>query len=243
MQVHGYGAFLGLAVATGWWFAEHRLEQAGRSAVARVFPWIAVGALIGARGYHVLTDFSAYVGKPWVDWIAVWNGGLGIFGALIGGFCTAAVYGVLQKWTAKDREVLFTAVIPVVPFMQAIGRLGNWWNQELYGTPSTLPWAIWVSGEPGPVHPLFAYEMAGLIVLGVFLLHLSRRQSISALNGILAAYLAGYGTLRFCLEFLRPDSAAFSFFGVTLSVAQGISLGCVIMAAVLRVRRAETSSG
>lgn len=242
MQVHGYGVFLGLAVAVGWLFAERRLEQTGNSTLAGVFGWIAVGALIGARGYHLLTDFSFYVGKPWLDWVAVWNGGLGIFGALAGGFFAVGIYGVLHSWTRKTWEALLRAVIPAIPFMQAIGRLGNWWNQELYGTPSDLPWAIRVQGEPGPVHPLFAYEMAGLIVLGVWLLRVSRRASVSVFAGVLPGYLAGYGVLRFGLEFLRPESATFSLLGLSFSVAQGISLGCVIMAVLLRIRNAEMSS-
>jgi len=242
MQVHGYGLFLGLAVATGWWFAERRLEKAGKSALSRSFGWIAVGAVLGARGYHLLTDFSSYVGKPWLDWIAVWNGGLGIFGALAGGFCAVGIYGFLDKWTHREWEALLRAVIPVTPFMQAIGRLGNWWNQELYGVPSTLPWAIRVQGEPDPVHPLFAYEMVGLSFLGFWLIYVSRRSSVPIFTGVLPGYLAGYGVLRFVLEFLRPNSASLMLFGGSLSIAQWVSLGCVIMALLLRVRRAETSS-
>lgn len=171
--------------------------------------------LIGARLYHVITDWSRLYsgGRWWPDAFAIWNGGLGIPGGVLVG----AVAGVVACRRMKlDWRYVADAAAPAIPVAQAIGRLGNWFNQELYGRPTDLPWALEIDNpegyEPGTTfHPTFLYEglwnlaLAGLIVLG-------GRRWVLRPGRWLAVYVAGYGLGRLWVESLRVDVAT-EFFG------------------------------
>jgi phosphatidylglycerol:prolipoprotein diacylglycerol transferase len=140
--------------------------------------WVVLGGIIGARLYHVLTPPPSmgitaweYLSHP-MDAIAIWKGGLGIPGALVGGGLAAFLYTRqvgLNSWTWID------LIMPAVPLGQAIGRLGNYFNQELYGRPTDLPWAITIRPENRVAgyeayerfHPMFLYEaMMTLLICG-----------------------------------------------------------------------------
>lgn len=168
---------------------------------------IIITGLIGARLYHVLIHWSDYSGQ-FLDVFKVWQGGLAIHGGLIG--------GLLALWlTCRQRHWSFWQLagwlVPGVALGQAIGRWGNFFNQELFGQPSTLPWAIPIDIWHRSAHnltishyqPLFFYESITCLLLAILLYQLNRYR-ISTIK-IVGVYLLGYGTIRLIMEFFRQD--------------------------------------
>ena len=183
-----------------------------RGAPAPVWWVLAVPAgVIGARLYHVITDWERFDDDPGKI-IEIWKGGLGIWG----GIALGVLVGVL---VAKRRGLplagSLTCVAPALAFAQAIGRWGNWFNQELFGRPTTLPWGLEVSAstaidagyDPGTLfHPTFLYESIGCALLGFGLIAFEKRKQLR--DGVLFAwYTAGYTAMRFFIEGLRVDPA------------------------------------
>jgi prolipoprotein diacylglyceryl transferase len=196
--------------------------------VFRVAIWGVFGGIVGARLYHVLTSWSEVPDPKLRGIFQVWEGGLGIWGGILGG----VLVGV---W------VLRRADVPVFPFMdcaapglllaQAIGRWGNWFNQELYGEPTDRPWGLEIDQPDGTVetfHPLFLYESLWNF-LGVALLLLVIRSGRVRPPGVFCLYVAWYTGMRFFLEFLRVDEAH-ELFGVRLNsyVAAVVFVGALV---------------
>lgn len=167
--------------------------------------------LVGARIYHVITDWRAYVDTP-IDVFKIWNGGLGIPGGLILG-----IYVGVRAARKRGINIpsMVDALIPGIPIAQAIGRIGNWWNQEIFGTPTDLPWALEVDRRFRPAdyvdfetfHPAFAYEALWNLALAGFILVLDAKNKLKT-GQILPLYIMGYGIGRFLLEFVRDDPAS-----------------------------------
>lgn len=198
--------------------------------------WVVLAGIVGARIYHVLTPppsmgISAleYLSDPGKA-IAIWKGGLGVPGALIGGGIAAFVYARRQGmdwWEWAD------LILPGVALGQAVGRLGNYVNQELYGQPSDLPWAVTIRPEnrvPGYAefsrfHPMFLYEMIMNLLICVGLIWIGRRFADRLRSGdLLGLYAISYFGGRFFLEFLKLDAPAV---GQGLTIAQIFSLAAV----------------
>ena len=187
--------------------------------------WAIIGGIIGARIYHVLSSLPSYLLHP-LNILAIWNGGLGIWGAIAGGIIGALFY--LKKQRQNPMYWLDLASV-VLPLGQAIGRWGNFLNQEIFGTPTNLPWGIYIKPENRPsnfinfnkFHPLFLYESILDLVLFFILLTLYKKYSKTSPKGIfLSLYLGGYSAIRFYLEYLRPDSWKIG----NLNVSQCISI-------------------
>lgn len=216
-QFHWYGFFIGLALISGLYLTEYLLKK---RKIPTTFFWnlvtfVIIGGLIGSRAWHVATDFQIYAGDLWKVF-AIWNGGLSIIGTIFG----AAIgflffFKLFPEWKKYQLETVDVTVFGLA-LGQAIGRLGNYVNQELYGLPSKLPWSIFIDPEhrlPGfeqysTFHPLFAYEA---ILLLVFILIAWRLQPyfVKKGNGVLFAfYIFYYSWIRFGLDFLRIDKAA-----------------------------------
>jgi prolipoprotein diacylglyceryl transferase len=214
LQLRAYGLMIALGIVAAVWLMGRRLEQAGigtRDDASYIGVWGAVGGIIGARLYHVITDWSAFSGDlgkiP-----RLWEGGLGIPGGLALGTATGL-------WAARRRGVplggALNAAAPAIPLAQAIGRLGNWFNQELFGRPTDLPWALEVDPDkavaagypPGTTfHPTFLYEALGNLALCGLLLFIDKRFTIRP-GRLMVIYVAGYSGLRFFVENLRIDRA------------------------------------
>ena len=216
--------------------------------------WVLVGGILGARIWHILTPPQSMIDQgittAWylthpLDAIATWNGGLGIPGAVIGG--ALAMY-----WYSRRRGMDFLVwadiVAPGLALGQAIGRWGNLINQEVYGTPTTLPWAVHIDPQyriPGyqdveTYHPLFLYESLWNLANMVVLLWLGRRYQDRLKNGdLFLIYLIIYPVGRFLLEFLRLDPTLIGGINVNQAVMAIVALA----AAGLLIWRHHRSGG
>ncbi len=213
LAIHAYGMMIALGVVAAVWLAGRRMEQAHvgtRDDMSAIAMWAVGAGVVGARLYYIVTDKS----QPWKEpsrWLKIWEGGLGIPGGLLAG----VLVGV---WAIRRRGIsvpgVLTAAAPAIPLAQAIGRLGNWWNQELFGRPTTLPWGLEIDDahlpagySPGTLfHPTFLYEALWNLALCGVLILIDRRTNLRT-GRLLAVYVAGYFTGRFWIEGLRIDPA------------------------------------
>jgi prolipoprotein diacylglyceryl transferase len=217
--------FYGLAIALGA-LAAVRLTQRRWAArgndpaeVSALAMWAIPAGIVGARLYHVATDYQRYTHDP-LRALAIWEGGLGIWGGVAGG----VVAGVLvARRRGYDLPGLFDAAAPALPLAQAIGRWGNWFNQELFGRPTSLPWGLEIDAAHRPLgyerfatfHPTFLYEsLWNLAVVGVVLL--AERRLRLRRGYLFAVYVAAYTFGRFFIEYLRIDPAH-RFLGLRLN--------------------------
>ena len=196
------------------WLATQEAKRRGKDPemVWDMLPWLLIGGIIGARLWHVLTPSSSnaamglttqyYFQHP-LEILKIWKGGLGIFGGIIGGAIALASYCRAQKQNFFE----WTDIIaPGLLIAQAIGRWGNFVNQEVYGPPSDLPWAIYIDPAhrlPGfetveRYHPLFLYESLLTLLGGLLLLYIARKYKDKLFTGdLFLMYLVYYPLVRF----------------------------------------------
>ncbi|WP_261561976.1 prolipoprotein diacylglyceryl transferase [Frankia tisae] len=202
--------------------------------------WAVPFGIVGARIYHVLSTPDAYFGDNGhvADVVKIWNGGLGIWGAIAG--------GALGAWFAARRlgislSLFADAAAPGIILAQAIGRWGNWFNQELYGKPTTLPWAVRIDpahrADPGVAtyQPTFLYEFLWNLVVAGILLFVDRRHRLGR-GRLFALYVALYTFGRLWIEMLRIDTAD-EILGLRVNIWTSaiVCIGAVV--ALLVVRR------
>ena len=210
-----YGLMIALGVLAAVWIARRRYASYGGDPEdISTIALVAVPAgLIGARLYHVITDFSDKYsdGRWWPDAFMIWKGGLGIPGGVLLG----VIAGVLTcRYLKIDWRIAADAAAPAIPTAQAIGRLGNWFNQELYGRPTSLPWGLEIDPEFRPAneltsttfHPTFLYELLWNLSLAGFIVWASGKVVLKR-GRWLAVYVVGYGLGRLWVEALRDDFA------------------------------------
>ncbi|MFK4038016.1 prolipoprotein diacylglyceryl transferase [Nonomuraea wenchangensis] len=212
IPIRAYALCIVLGVIVAVWLSERRWRARGgqKGTIIDIAVPAVIFGLIGGRLYHVITDWQTYFGsraiKPAYKALFIWEGGLGIWGAV-------ALGGVGVWLAARRRGLSMTAladtIAPGIAFAQGIGRWGNWFNQELYGSPTTLPWGLEIDvdhgGEPGVLyHPTFLYESIWDILLGFALLFVGRRLNLRY-GRLFALYVAGYTFARFWIEGLRID--------------------------------------
>jgi phosphatidylglycerol---prolipoprotein diacylglyceryl transferase len=246
-----YGLCIAIGVAVATWLTARELVRKGYDgalALDALFFVVPLG-LIGARIYHVITDYDLYDGNPhsfFPGVFEIWNGGLGIYGAVIGGFLGLLLFARLR---GINPLVLADAAAPGLILAQAIGRWGNYFNQELFGHPSNLPWAIEIAPENRPpgfanettFHPTFLYESIWNVLVFFVLLFVARRFADSLKNGDIALlYVCLYSVGRFFVETLRVDPAfLIGDFRGNLFVASVLAL---TFALILFLRHAGRSS-
>lgn len=214
LKLNAYGLMIALGVILAVRIAGRGLERRNAGTVddfSAVAMWAVPAGVIGARLYHVVTDWDRFSGNLG-DIAKVWQGGLGIWGGI-------ALGVPVGMWAAHRRGLnvatVVTVAAPGIAAAQAVGRWGNWFNQELFGKPSDLPWALRVSEsktlaagfDPGTTfHPTFLYESIWCALLCLFLLYVNRRGSLEA-GRVFWLYSAGYTAMRFFIEGLRIDKA------------------------------------
>jgi prolipoprotein diacylglyceryl transferase len=204
------GIVVGMVIATRRWVARGGTSESLEMCVVVAVP----AGIIGARLYHVITDYELYFGPDApmtpIDALKIWHGGLGIWGAV--------ALGVLGAYlVARRRKLAFPALLdataPGIAVAQGIGRLGNWFNQELFGRPTTLPWGLEISPNYRPLgyeqyatfHPTFLYELVWCLLIALALVLLDRRFRLGH-GKVFALYVVFYTLGRFWIEALRIDT-------------------------------------
>ncbi|MFC4004676.1 prolipoprotein diacylglyceryl transferase [Prauserella oleivorans] len=228
VSLRAYALFIILGIIVAIWWGERRWAQRGgtKGTIIDVAVWAAPFGLVGGRLYHVITDNQLYFGegKDPIRALYVWEGGLGIWGAI--------ALGAVGAWIACRRKgiplpAVADAVAPGIVVAQAIGRLGNYFNQELYGGPTDLPWGLEIYRRVDPgnplvddplngvavndvpievVHPTFLYELLWNLAVALLIVWLDRKFRLGH-GRVFALYVAGYTAGRFWIELMRTDPA------------------------------------
>jgi len=214
LNIHAYGLMIALGVVAGVWLMGRRFEQKGigtRDDANGMAVWAVVAGVIGSRLYHVATDWSKFSPDNLGDIPKIWQGGLGIPGGLLAGIPVGLYY---LKRKGIPVGLAANCGAPGIALAQAIGRWGNYWNQELFGRSTTLPWGLEIDADrlpngyaPGTLfHPTFLYEsLANFALVGILLL-IDKRFRVRG-GHLMAMYIMGYGAIRFFVEGLRIDEA------------------------------------
>jgi prolipoprotein diacylglyceryl transferase len=241
LELRAYGVAIAGGVLAAVWLARRRWAARGGDPddISSLAMWAVAAGLIGARLYHVLTDYRRFQGR-WLDAFAIWEGGLGIPGGLLAG---VGVGVVLARRRGLPAVQLLDVVAPAIPLAQAIGRLGNWFNQELFGRATDLPWAVRIDAEHRPTgfedvatyHPTFLYEALWNLALAGLLLLLEQRRSLLP-GQLFTLYVGGYALGRLWVEALRIDPAS-RILGLRVNI--WTSLLALAVAGVLLVVRSR----
>lgn len=236
LRIYYYSILISVGALAGLLFTFRRAKKAHMDLVFLLdsFPWIAFGGIVGARLWHILTPPPSmiamgittkyYLTHP-LAVIDLRAGGFGIFGAVAGGFLLLWWFSwrrgqPLQRW--------LDILAPAILLAQAIGRWGNFFNQEVYGAPTSLPWGIFIdeanrlSGylDQAFYHPIFFYESLWNLASVFMLIWLGRKYQDKLKDGdLFLAYLISYPLIRFLLDFLRLDAA----------VVAGVNINQVVM--------------
>jgi prolipoprotein diacylglyceryl transferase len=239
--VHAYGLAYVAAIAAAVVIASWRWERQGGepTLVEEVALWGVPAGIVGGRLYFLATSWSE-VPSHWWGPFAIWDGGLGIWGGIAGG--TLAGLWVLRRRGA-DIPRFLDAAAPALLVAQAIGRIGNYFNQELFGRPTDLPWALEIDRDHRPdryladptFHPTFLYELLWNLALAAALVWLDSHRRVRP-PGLFALYVAGYCAFRIVDELLRVDPAAHVFgvrWNLLLAIA-GAAIGVAWFVATQR---------
>lgn len=215
IPLRGYAFCIILGVFVAIWLGNRRwIARGGRKGtVADIAVWAVPFGLVGGRLYHVVTSYELYFGegRDPVDAFKIWEGGLGIWGAI--------AFGALGAWIACRRRGIplpawADALAPGIALAQAVGRWGNWFNQELYGRPTDLPWAVRIAEDHRPpeslgvatYHPTFLYESLWCAGVALLVIWADRKYRLGH-GRAFALYVAAYTVGRFWIEYMRIDDA------------------------------------
>ncbi len=247
ITIRWYGLLIALGFILAAVYAYRRAPEFG----LKIDPMIdvilvcAVVAFIGARLYYVLfsEDRADYFADP-LSILEVWNGGLAIYGGVIGAFTTALWMCPLRK---VDTLRMFDIAAPGFLIGQAIGRWGNFFNQEAFGGNTDLPWGMtgsWISSAANPttgydkslpVHPTFLYESLWCLI-GLLIIHIVSKKAYRFKGQLFSMYIMWYGTGRFFIEMLRTDSLYAGVLRISCLVAILSVIGGIILFIVFRAR-------
>lgn len=246
VNLYWYGFFISLGIALGLIIA---LKLAKRRQIASdliwgLLFWLLSAGFVGARLYHILIDWQYYLARPF-EIFKFWRGGLALHGAIFGSLLALIIFAKkyrLSFWQLAD------ILAPAVALGQTIGRWGNYFNQELYGLPTNLPWGIPIEPANRPLdylnfsyfHPTFLYEsilnlIIFLILFGLHFLKIKQNKKIPRGN-IFLIYLILYSAVRFFLEFIRLDESYVVF---NLRLAQIVSLLIIFISFLLLLLKSK----
>lgn len=235
IAIRWYGFLIASAVLIGVTLSQSlaKRRQVDPDLIGDLAIWLVIGAIPFARLYYVIFEWENYVNDP-ASMFAIWRGGIAIHGAMIGGILAALIFAKIQQvsfWQLAD------LVAPSVILGQAIGRWGNFFNSEAFGSPTDLPWKLYIPLQNRPpeyanfeyFHPTFLYESIWNILVFVLLLNLFFRglkgQPPLKLGTIFLVYFTAYSAGRIWIEGLRTDSLMFG----PLRVAQFVSLSGIVL--------------
>ena len=213
LTVHMYGLTLLAAIALATYVTGRRWVARGGDwdLIFRCAVWGVAAGIVGARLYHLMTSWEE-VPDEWWGPFAIWRGGLGVWGGIAAG---CLVGGLVARRAGVDVWLLADCLAPGLLLAQALGRLGNWWNQELFGRPTDLPWGLEIDPVNRPLaqidqatfHPTFLYELLWNLAAAAILVSVIERRLRPRPPGVFAAYIALYCAGRFAVELLRIDPA------------------------------------
>jgi prolipoprotein diacylglyceryl transferase len=254
LTVHFYALCIIAGIIVAVWWGERRFVARGGEPgiVTDVAYWAIPAGIVGGRLYHLATSWNTE--RSFLDAIAIWRGGLGIWGAIsLGAFGAYLRYRYLDAQREKRVEekssklpsfsIFMDSLAPGIVLAQAIGRWGNWFNIELFGRPTNLPWALEVPVENRPAgyslsqffHPTFLYESIWCVLIAMLCAYASRKSEAPRLapGGTFALYVAVYSVGRLWIETLRIDESE-ELFGLRFNI--WVSLLISLAATVLCVR-------
>lgn len=254
--IHYYSLMILAGITVALFLTGREAKKSGKNLefLLDALPWISIGGVLGARIWHIFTPPESMVARGistryylthLLEALAIWKGGVGIIGAVLGG--SLALWAFAQR-KGESASAWLDILSPGIALAQAVGRWGNFINQEVYGLPSNLPWAIFIDPQhrlPGysqisTYHPLFLYESLWSLLNMAFLLWIRSKLGEKLKSGSLfLIYLLFYGVGRVGLEFLRLDISSWQ--GVNLNqIAMSL---VVISAGVLLYNRQRRASG
>ncbi len=237
MRPNLYGLTLAIAILAGLLVAKKLAPKFkfAPKVIEDAFPWVVIFGILGARLYYVGFSWN-YFGLHPQDILAIWKGGLSIYGAIMGGTLGALIFARRNHLRVLT---LLDLIAVVAPFGQSLGRWGNFFNEEAFGRPTSRPWGLYISPQNRPreylsvefFHPTFLYESLWDLAVFLILLYLLGRAAASRppAGFLVGVYLVLYAGGRFLIESLRLDS----FFWGTVRVDQAVSLIAVLIAAVI----------
>jgi phosphatidylglycerol---prolipoprotein diacylglyceryl transferase len=250
LDVRWYALFMLAGVVAGVFLTRVLAARIGLDSdwVFDATPWVVLFSIVGARSYYVVLRADHFVAHP-VEAINLRLGGLSFHGALIAGTIAFAIlcrraHQPFLRWT--------DAVVPGVALAQAIGRWGNWANQEAFGTPTTAPWGLWIDPDRRPAefasvnrfHPTFLYESLFNLANAALLSWVALRIPGSARlrhGDVLAIYLINYGIVRFLIERIRTDSLYLGPLPAAYWLSWGlVAVGLVLLVYLRRARSTQT---
>jgi prolipoprotein diacylglyceryl transferase len=212
LTIHMYGLTLLVAILAATWMTAVRWRNVGGDPdlVLRVAVWGVAAGVVGARAYHVVTSWSEVPDPKWKGILEIWNGGLGVWGGIL---CGVLVGVFIVRRAGASGTLMMDAAAPGLLLAQGIGRIGNYFNQELYGRPTDLPWGLEIDLAhasnylPGTTfHPTFLYELIWDLIGVALLIWVGRRWRIFP-PALFALYVSYYTFGRFFEELLRVDPA------------------------------------
>jgi len=231
LEVHWYGLMYLVAFGLGWWLGILRTRREGSSwraeEISDLVFYFALGAVLGGRiGYTLFYNFGAFLDDPLVIF-RIWQGGMSYHGGMLGVFVAMALYA---RHTGRTFFMVTDYLAPLVPPGLAAGRLGNFINGELWGSPTTLPWGMvfpFVDGQPRHPSMLYEFLLEG-IVFFIILWWFSRRpRPTMAVSGL---YLICYGVFRFVIEFVREPDAHIGYLALGwVTMGQLLSLPMIVI--------------
>jgi prolipoprotein diacylglyceryl transferase len=254
LPIRAYALLILLGIVVAIWYGGKRWVERGGlpGTVADVAIWAVPFGIIGGRLYHVITDNQIYFGENGKGLLAafrIWDGGLGIWGAVI--------LGGVGAWIGVRRRGIplppfADAIAPGIVLAQAIGRWGNWFNQELFGAPTDLPWGLEIDLANRPegyeqyatFHPTFLYESIWCVLVAIVLVWADRRWRMGH-GRVFALYITLYSVGRAIIESMRIDDAN-QFFGIRLNVFTALlviigGIVYIVVSARLRPGREDPS--
>lgn len=226
VPLRAYALLIIVGIVVAVWVGSKRYVARGGApgTIADLAVWAVPFGIVGGRIYHVVSDWQLYFGpgkEGLAGAIRIWDGGLGIWGAI--------AFGGLGAWIGARRKGIALppvadAIAPGIALAQAIGRFGNWFNQELFGAPTTLPWGLQIDPENRPAgyeavetfHPTFLYESLWMLGVALVLVWADRRFQMGH-GRVFALYVFLYAVGRFWIESLRIDEANV-IFGMRLNM-------------------------
>jgi prolipoprotein diacylglyceryl transferase len=250
LTIHFYALCIIAGIAIAVWLGDKRFRSHGENlenVVADVAIWAVPFGIIGGRLYHVISSPNQYFGKNGnpIDALKIWQGGLGIWGAISVG-AVAAYFAYKKQQKKKDLPAFgyfLDALAPGILLAQAVGRLGNWFNGELFGRPTDLPWALEIPVSKRPdgyasfatFHPTFLYELIWCTLIAAGLILWAKKL---APGQVFSAYVALYSAGRFLIENIRIDEAK-TIAGVRLNVWVSAILAILALLNYLRLGRSS----